>query len=90
MNRLNLRGVHVYEKIPGQATFRLKETHAALRLASGDEQGGVLFIQDGLVYEESGKQMPWEQIPGWFRAQVETANPVVLAEAGWKGFPKGK
>jgi hypothetical protein len=86
--RLNLRGVHVFEKIPGQATFRLRETHAAMRFGNDQE---VLFLQDGLVFEESGKQVDWDKVPGWLLDAIEHANPVTLREAGWKGVPgKGK
>jgi hypothetical protein len=82
--KLNLRGVHVYEKINGQAMFRLKETHPAMRLAHSNE---TFHIQDGLVFEESGKQVPWENVPGWVLDAMELANPVAAREAGWKGRP---
>lgn len=77
MSHLNLRGVHVYEKIPGQSTFRLKETHPAMRL-SRDMQ--VLYIQDGTVFAEGGEEV--KELPAWFNEEVQKASPTALREVG--------
>ena len=78
---LNLRGVHVYEKVPGKAEFRLKETHPAIRVAREEQ---VLFLQDGAVYDPSGKPVELKDLPGWFKEEMQKMNPVALREAGFR------
>lgn len=78
---LNLRGVHVFEKIPGKAEFRLKETHPAMILTHQEEK---VILQDGMVYDASGKEIPKEALPGWFKEELTKLNPVALRESGFK------
>lgn len=81
---LNLRGVHVFQKIPGQSEYRLKETHPAMRIAQGMD---VLYIQDGQVYDAGGGLV--EKYPEWFLSEIQKTNPVALREVGFKlNLPK--
>lgn len=84
---LNLRGVHVFEKIPGKGEFRLKETHPVMRLSKDEE---ILFLQDGQVYDASGKVMEKDKLPAWFKDELIKANPVALRESGFKVEVKEK
>jgi hypothetical protein len=47
-------------------------------------------IQNGLVFEESGKQVEWDAVPGWVFDAMELANPDAVKETGWKGKPEIK
>lgn len=78
---LNLRGVHVFEKVPGKAEFRLKETHPVMILTHQEEK---LMLQDGMVYDPSGKEVTKDMLPGWFKDELARMNPVALRECGFK------
>lgn len=78
---LNLRGVHVFEKIPGKGEFRLKEIHPAIRIAREEQ---VLFLQDGTVYDASGRVMDLKDLPGWFKEELHKMTPAALREVGFK------
>jgi hypothetical protein len=82
---LNLRGVHVYEKIPNRPDFRLKETHTAIRLGHEEEH---LYLQDGQVFDASGKWV--ETRPAWFNEEIARISPAVLREAGFRVEVKEK
>lgn len=84
---LNLRGVHVFEKIPGKGEFRLKETHPVMRLAHEEE---IVFLQDGQVYDASGKSLEKDKYPVWFKDELTKLNPVALREAGFRVEVKEK
>lgn len=79
--RLNLRGVHVFAKVPGQNRFVLKETNPIIKLS---QDGQDVYIQGGSVYSGGGDPIAKADLPAWFDEAVAKLNPVALAEAGWK------
>lgn len=81
MLKLELKGVHVFEKVPGSSgAFRLVRTNPAMRIGGTE---GHLYIQGGHVFEEGGKEVPISQVPAWFTAALEFVNPAALKECGW-------
>lgn len=83
---LNLRGVHVVEKVPNKNEYRLKEIHPVVRLSSGEE---VVFIQDGTVYDAGGNVLEEDTRPGWFISEVGKMTPTALREVGFRIVKKG-
>lgn len=83
--KLNLRGVHVYEKTPGTQSFRMTSVHPAIRFAK--EGAGVIWLQDGMFFDDGGQ--PVKTNPEWLTEEISKANPVALAEAGWKSQRAG-
>jgi hypothetical protein len=80
---LQLRGVHVYGKVPNQpGMFRLIKTNPYMRFGHQDQS---LFIQNGQVFYETGGPLAEKDLPGWFKAAVEQASKAALRECGWKG-----
>lgn len=84
MQKLELNKVHVLEKIPGTAMFRLGRTQPALRLCRKDE---VVYIQKGMLFDQGGNPLSKDQTPGWLADELKSVNPAVLKECGYS--PKG-
>lgn len=85
MAKLQLRGVHVYKKIPGKNAFQLSEIHPAMRIGSGENH---LYIQNGEVFAEGGDRIPPDQYPGWFLDELGKVSPKALQETGFS-LPRG-
>lgn len=81
--KLQLRGVHVFEKQQtpsGGSVVRLTKINPYMRVGCKD---GVLYIQGGRVFSEEGGEMPADKLPGWFKEEVEKASKAALRECGW-------
>lgn len=75
---LNLRGVHVYKKVPGKQATTLSEVHPAVGFNS---EAGTFWLQDGTFY--TGDNKPVKDVPAWVLEAVERTDPKVLAAAGY-------
>lgn len=84
---LQLRGVHVYQKIPNTNQFRLKEVHPYVRLS---KDGTEVYIQDGSTYTAGGEVLPKDKLPDWFNEEIAKVNPAVLRECGYAKEPAKK
>lgn len=82
---LNLRGVHVLTKVPGRNEWRVTDTHPAIKLTNGDE---AVFLQDGEVYDPSGKAMDEKSRPVWFMQEVQKMTAAALQSVGLKLAPQ--
>jgi hypothetical protein len=80
--KLELRGVHVFAKATNTGIYGLKKVNPYLRFGCKE---GVLYIQSGRVFSEEGGEVAAKDLPGWFKEEVEKANPAALRECGWKG-----
>ena len=78
--KLQLRGVHVFEKVANTGAFKLARVTPYLRLGTLNE---VLYIQSGRVFSEEGGEIPTDKLPGWFKGEVEKASKAALRECGW-------
>ena len=88
MSKLNLRGIHVFKKVPGSpGAFRLAEINPALRLSNGPEQ---VWLQKGSFYASNGDPIPQDKLPGWLPSALEATSTAALAEAGYRGNAKPK
>jgi hypothetical protein len=82
-SKLELKGVHVYEKVPGTAGhFRLTRINPALRLGC---EAGHLYLQAGRVFEESGAEV--KNPPSWFAEELAKCDPAALREVGYQPKP---
>ncbi|PWT71728.1 MAG: hypothetical protein C5B59_17265 [Bacteroidetes bacterium] len=82
VGKLNLRGVHAYEKVPGAAGMvRLTGTHHYVRVVN--EGCPPLYIQDGVIYPEDGPAIDVEDAPDWFWQQVSLLTAEALAAVGF-------
>jgi len=78
---LDLKAVHLYEKVPGTDQTRLVKTNPYVRLGRKDHP--PIYVQGGQVYGEGGG--PIEPIPDWFGPEMERLSPKVRDEIGWRG-----
>ena len=78
---LDLKAVHLYEKVPGTDQTRLVKTNPYVRLGRKDHP--PIYVQGGQVYGEGGG--PIEPIPDWFDAEMARLSPKVRDEIGWLG-----
>lgn len=78
--QLNLRGVHVFKKLPGQNRWVLDSIHPALRLA---QDGETVYIQDGSLFDGGGNKLLGKP-PGWFSEAVSKLSPDTLASVKYK------
>jgi hypothetical protein len=77
---LDLRGVHVYERVPdGSGHSRLKKTNHYVRITR--EGHPPIIIQGGKVYGEGGQDI--DPLPAWFEEEIAKLTPQVKAECGW-------
>lgn len=82
--KLQLRGVHVFEKVNtsmGGSIVRLTKINPYVRLGMKEQ---VLYIQNGKVFSEEGGIVPADQLPAWFSGEVEKVSKAVLRECGWQ------
>lgn len=78
--KLQLRGVHVFEKVANSGAFKLARTNPYMRFGNGAE---ALFIQAGRVLSEEGGEVAADKLPAWFKEEVEKASKPALRECGW-------
>ena len=78
---LDLKAVHLYEKVPGTDQTRLVKTNPYVRLGRKDHP--PIYVQGGQVYGEGGG--PIEPIPDWFAGEMARLSPKVRDEIGWRG-----
>jgi len=82
---LDLKAVHLYEKVPGTDQTRLVKTNPYVRLGRKDHP--PIFVQGGQVYGEGGG--PIEPIPDWFAGEMARLSPKVRDEIGWRTVSPG-
>ena len=81
MQKLELRGVHVFGKVPNQpGVFKLLKVNPYVRLGYQNE---ALFIQAGQVFTEEGGPIAEGKFPGWFAAELAKVSKAALRECGW-------
>lgn len=78
--KLQLRQVHVFEKVGQSGLYALKRTQPAMRF---QQQDSILFIQNGIVFSEEGGPIDQKKIPAWLTGEIEKANKAALRECGW-------
>jgi hypothetical protein len=82
-NKLELRGVHVFEKVvtpSGAAMVKLVRTNPYLRF---QHDAQILYIQGGKVFSAEGGPVKEKDIPAWFAEEINKASKAALQECGW-------
>ena len=79
---LDLKAVHLYEKVPGTDQTRLVKTNPYVRLGRKDHP--PIYVQGGRVYGEGGGAI--EPLPDWFDGEMARLSPKVRDEIGWRGL----
>ena len=78
---LNERGVHVIRKVTGKDEWRVAEIHPLMTLTYEDQK---VKLQDGQVYDPSGKALDMDALPEWVMDAISKCTPSALAEVGLK------
>lgn len=78
--KLQLRQVHVFEKVGQSGMYRLARTQPAMRF---QQQDGVLFLQNGRIFSEEGSALDPAKLPAWLIEEMGKANKAALRECGW-------
>jgi len=78
--RLELNGVHVFEKI-GPSQHAVTKIRPAMRLCQGEAS---LYIQAGTVFTPGGDPVASKDVPTWFLEELKKCSPAALDECGYK------
>jgi hypothetical protein len=79
---LNMRRVHEFATVAGQAQPQVVAEHHYIRL-KGEGAEYPLYVQAGLVYAETGEALEADDLPDWFWAEIRKCSPASLAAVGW-------
>lgn len=77
--KLNLQGVHVFEREQGSLNYKLSKIFPAMRLAT---EGQEVYIQHGRYWTAGGDPIKSKDLPVWVADELAKCSPAALAEAG--------